>query len=268
MIDLRNYYLSNINENDYYYRFFELVVDINKTYNIFEGERITKDYRFEVFDEDEAIAKFRLLCQPGSDPHSAEEKCWFFLVSYFLNTRGYVIDQFPNVLSRPPDEPSKFTYGDIRDNAFLRGLNDGNTVRYAIRRQIVAEMTFTRKGSAVNIEDDLNQIVQRLSVRNARFEEMELDEKLREIANLIEGLLKVNGRFINLDYPKMMFDYVDNESIKKFRKQLQCFRHSDAHALKERSSITEDQKEFLVDYGVTICKAVYRLRSLEDETWE
>ena len=38
---------------------------------------------------------------------------------------------------------------------------------------------------------------------------MEDDEKLREIANLIENLLKENGKFIQPDYSKVMLGLVD-----------------------------------------------------------
>lgn len=40
-------------------------------------------------------------------------------------------------------------------------------------------------------------------------EEMSVDEKLKEIDNLIENLLKVNGKFVTPDYSSVMFDYVD-----------------------------------------------------------
>lgn len=260
MIDLRTYYLSNIVENDYYHRFYKLIKDINTTYNIFAGEQILEDYVFEVFDENEAIDKFRLLCQPDSDSNSKEAKCWFILVAYFLNSRGYSIAQFPHVLRRPPDEPSDFTYGEIRKKAFLLGLNDGNKIRYAIRRQIVAEMEFVRESTAVAIEDDLDQKVQLISVRNASFDDMSLDEKLREIANLIENLLKLNGKYTQPDFFKVMFDYVDNDTVKQLRKQLQCFRHSTEEMLNERAAFSIEQKNFLVDFGVTICKAIYSMR--------
>lgn len=263
MINLREYYLQNVNQSEYYFRFYDLIKNVNTTYNIFDGESISQDYRFEVFDENEAIDKFRLLCQPGSEPYAKEDKCWFFLVSYFLNVRGYVIEQFPNILSRPPEEPSDFTYGEIRDKAFLLGLNDGNTIRYAIRRKIVSEMTFTHKNLSLDTGEALSSAIRQISVRDAKFEEMTADEKLQMVANLIENILKVNGRFIQLDYSEIMFDYIDNESIKKLRKQLQCFRHSDAGALIERDAFAEEQKSFLIDYGVTVCKALYALRTHE-----
>ena len=128
MIDLREYYLDNISEDDYYYRFFSLIEGVNRTYNVFYGEEETQGFEFLVHDEIEAIEKFRLLCQPGNEPERNEDRCWFYVVAYYLNAHGYVIEQFPDVLRRPPTEPSSFTYGTIRDRAVSLGLDDDGTV--------------------------------------------------------------------------------------------------------------------------------------------
>ena len=93
MIDLREYYLDNISEDDYYYRFFSLIEGVNRTYNVFYGEEETQGFEFLVHDEIEAIEKFRLLCQPGNEPERNEDRCWFYVVAYYLNAHGYVIEQ-------------------------------------------------------------------------------------------------------------------------------------------------------------------------------
>ena len=46
MIDLREYYLDNISEDDYYYRFFSLIEGVNRTYNVFYGRRRRRDSSF------------------------------------------------------------------------------------------------------------------------------------------------------------------------------------------------------------------------------
>lgn len=262
MIDLRQYYLDNVAESDYYYRFFSLIEGVNRTYNVFHGEEETQEFEFLVHDEIEAIEKFKLLCQPGNEPESKEDRCWFYVVAYYLNACGYVIEQFPDVLRRPPKEPSDFTYGRIRDRALSLGLDDNGTVRWATRRQLVAEMNFVRKSSSVAIDEPLDQMIQRISAGDRRFEEMKIDEQLREIANLIENLLKEDGKFIEPDYAKVTFGYIDNNTVKTLRGQLQCFRHSSNESLVERAGFSEEQKMFLVDFGVTTCKAIYCLTRL------
>ena len=63
-MDLKEYYLQNVKETDYHYRFRKTIQNSNITYNIFTGYEETNDYQFEIFDVEEAITKFRGLCQP------------------------------------------------------------------------------------------------------------------------------------------------------------------------------------------------------------
>lgn len=259
MIDLREYYLTNVEENDYYYQFRSLVENVNVTHNVFDGAREAGNYQFHIFDEDEAIEKFRGLCQPECEPSTVEGQCWFYLVAYYLNIHGYSIKEFPNVLSRPPKDPVAFVYGEIRNRAFSLGLNEGNTIRYATRRQIVSELTFVQKESSVIISETLNKKMELISSRNARFEQMEKDEKLKEIGNLIEYLLKDDGQYIQLDYSEVAFDYVSDAVVKSFRHKVQCFRHSSKESLKERAEVSDAQKDFLIDFGLTLCNLIHRL---------
>lgn len=75
-MDLKEFYFQNIKESEYHYRFLESVKKVNYTYNIFYGEEETQNYQFEIYDVEEAITKFKELCQPDVD-FSGENKCWF-----------------------------------------------------------------------------------------------------------------------------------------------------------------------------------------------
>ena len=55
-------------------------------------------------------------------------------------------------------------------------------------------------------------------------------------------------------------EYVDDEIIKKYRKQIQCFRHSSNNALEERKQFSDEEKEFIIDYGITIIKLIYSFK--------
>ena len=50
LIDLREFYLSNVSEEEYYYQFYELVRDVNMVHDIFSGYEERNDYKFEVFN--------------------------------------------------------------------------------------------------------------------------------------------------------------------------------------------------------------------------
>ena len=113
--------------------------------------------------------------------------------------------------------------------------------------------------SSIDIIDEIEDKFVEISNRQASFDEMSTDEKLAEIVNLLENLLKSNGKFASLQYTTICFDYVSADTIKKYRKQLHCFRHSSDDAIRERKSFSEEQKHFLIDYGLTIINAVHEL---------
>jgi len=174
-MDLKEFYFQNIQEAEYHYRFHDSIKNVNRIYNIFSGYEEVDDYEFEVYDAEEAITKFRELCQPEVSFSSSEKKCWFYLITYYLYKMGYEIKEFPRVLARPPVDPSDFTYGEIRNRIIAQGDDDNGTVRYAVRRK------------------------------------------------------------------------------------MHCFRHATDEAIAERNSYSEEQKNFFVDYGLTIVKVIHSL---------
>lgn len=112
MIDLREYYLDNISEDDYYYRFYSLIEGVNRTYNVFYGEHETQGFEFLVHDEIEAIEKFRQLCRPENEPNRKEDRCWFYIVAYYLNAHGYH-RAIPRCTAQAPERTIQLY---IRDN--------------------------------------------------------------------------------------------------------------------------------------------------------
>lgn len=258
-MDLKDFYFQNIQEDEYHYRFHASIENVNKVYNIFSGYKEVENYEFEVYDVEEAVTKFRELCQPDLDFSSSENKCWFYLISYYLYKVGYEIKEFPRLLARPPIDPSDFTYGEIRNKIITQGDDDNGTVRYAVRRKFVASLTFEQKSGYVDIDDSINQKFVEISNRQASFNNMSIDEKLAEIANLIESLLKKNGKFLTPNYSTICFDYISNDIVTNYRKKMHCFRHAADDAIAERKIYSEEQKTFFVDYGLTIVKVIYSL---------
>ena len=69
-------------------------------------------------------------------------------------------------------------------------------------------------------------------------------------------MLKKNGKFLSIDYSLICFDYINEETVKGYRHKLQCFRHSSNESIEERASFTNEQKSFLIDYGLVIIKVI------------
>lgn len=265
-MDLKKFYFKNVKEFDYHYRFFDAIQNVNVTYNFLTDKEEINDYKFEIYDVEEAITKFRELCQPGINFADNENKCWFYLILFYLYSMGYEVKEFPRIIERPPVEPTDFTCKEIRNRIIAEGNDDKGTVRYAERRKYVAAMTFMQKPNHIDVNGTINQKFIEISNRQASFNNMSVDEKLSEIANLIENLLKKDNKFIALDYSKICFSYVTNEMVTKYRKQMHCFRHASSEAIEERKTFTEEQKSFLVDFGLTIVKVIYEIVKLDAGT--
>lgn len=258
-MDLKDFYFQNVKEDEYHYRFYESIENANKIYNIFSGYEEVNNFEFYVYDTEEAIMKFRELCQPEISFSDNGKKCWFYLISYYLHKMGYEIKEFPRVLARPPVEPSEFTYGEIRNRIIAQGDDEQGAVRYATRRKFVASMIFEIHSNHIAVDSPIHQKFIEISNRQASFNNMSTDEKLAEIANLIENLLKKNGKFITPDYSELCCDYISDNIVASYRRKMHCFRHATNEAIEERKSYSEKQKNFFVDYGLTIVKAIHSL---------
>jgi hypothetical protein len=262
-MDLRKYYLENVEQQEYYHNFYELINHVNETHNIFVGYEETHDYKFLIDSVDDAIEKFKYLCQPENESHDNEDSCWFYLILFYLKKCGYVIEEFPRVIEHPPLISFDFVNKEIRNKLISEGKDDNGTVRYAERRKLVANLTFTKRDNYIELVDAIEAKFKEISNRQASFQNMSTDEKLAEIANLIENMLKKDGKFQSLDYTKICFDYIDGDMIKRYRKQIQCFRHSAPESIHERETFSKEQKVFLIDLGLTILKAIHALLNNE-----
>ncbi|MBK5241926.1 hypothetical protein [Clostridium sp.] len=112
-------------------------------------------------------------------------------------------------------------------------------------------------GEKVVVNEELDELIKKISTRNAQFNEMALDEKLKELVNLMEYLLKKDGKFITLNYDNISLGFIKESDVKELKKKIQCFRHSSQESLKEREEYTENQKQFMVELGIVICHLIY-----------
>lgn len=248
MVDLCTYYKETVSENEYYICNFGL------------------PYKYEIIgsywisDDVDAINKFKNLIMPYNERNRLEnihnEEKFIYLCNY-LHNEGYYIKQFPEFLQRPTSRWD-FSYNMIRDKLIEKDKNNNGIVSWKDRRIYVNSLEFISK-KKYDISDEMNLVIQNISTRNASFEELSMDEKLKEICNAIEFLLKKDGKFLVLDYSNSC-GYLSDELVKKYRNKLECFRHSTEEALEERKTYLVEQKNFLIKYGLLI------LDFIKDET--
>lgn len=118
------------------------------------------------------------------------------------------------------------------------------------------ERIFNLQSINLSINEDVGHIFKIVSTRNAEFEQMPVDEKLSNLNMVIEYILNEKKKYKNIDSTKLFLDLIDNDVIKQYRNKTHCFRHGSKDAIEERKKINNDQKDFLIDYGVTICKVI------------
>lgn len=245
MIKLYDYYKRNISDDNYYFFNFNNAIE---EYFIFNND-------YAVYDEKEAISRFKVLLYPANS-YSESDCIEFILISFFLNNNGYYIELFPNFLERPTNV-NKFSL-DIRNYILAKDGRTNGTVTWAERKMTTNSMKFLKKeNSIINISDNLNELFKTISNRNADYMSMSNDEKLAEINNVIENLLKEKDKWNSIDYQIEAFDFIKEEDVIKFRKLVHCFRHGSEDAVEERKEFTDRQKLFLINYGTTLCELIY-----------
>ncbi|MEG1149900.1 MAG: hypothetical protein RSE17_01260 [Bacilli bacterium] len=245
MINLYEYYSKNIIDESYYHYTFNVEIE---TYFAFNDD-------LKYFDEEELKTRFKELTYPVNK--YIETKCIeFIMICFYLNNNGYYIDLFPNFLERPTSVDG-FSIS-IREYIRAQDCTYSGTVTCAGRRGLANSLKFLKKeNSLITVSEDLNNVFKKISNRNTEYVNMNSNEKLSEINNVIENILKVNNKWETIDYKTKTFDFLSDTTITKYRNITNCFRHGSGNSIEEKNSFTEEQKKFLINYGTTICEVIY-----------
>jgi hypothetical protein len=256
-MELLEYFLKEVDANNPYYQFREDIE--NGQVNIFDNTPIPYE-KLYVSSSKEAINKFRILTQPQNS-YGAEENCKFILICHYLYQNKYVIEEFPELLENPMTL-SEFAYNQVRTYLISRGIGNSNRVAWQDRRDLINTLKFKILENFY-VQSEINQLFQIVSTRSAEFQAMTNEEKLKEIANLLEYLLKDGKKFITLNTDSIYCGFISNDQITAYRKKIQCFRHSSMDSLVERESL-KDNIEFLISYGLAILAPLKKIRTNKD----
>lgn len=256
-INLREYFLSNCKSNDFYFRFYNYIKEFKIVYGLFDTEE--EPPNIIIFDAQECIRKFKKLLEPNLNSSTAEYE--FILYCFFLFKNGYFIEQFPNILKQP-ESLNSFSNTDMRMYLIQKGRGDSNRVAYAERRLLANELIFTKIESiTVNnfeISDEINNIFQSISTRDAYFQQMTVDEKLESINNAIEFIIgRDSRRYEEFLSSAILLGLINDNQLRKLRNMLHAFRHGSKEMVLERNNYTEKQKTFLINYGISVLIAAY-----------
>lgn len=253
MIDLIKFFFDNIEERSPYKKYFESIKRFDQETS---SDRNIMGFSVMITSstDDDVIERIKSLCMPTSF-HSEEEMIEFILLCFYLNEKGYYIEQFPNQLSNPKNL-MEFSYYEIRNYLISLGKDEAGTVRWAVRRTAVNALSFKHKNGFHHVvHDGLNDAFVKISTRQASFSEMSDQEKIEQISNLIENKLKVGNQFLELDTANTA-NLLSNENLLQYRKLTQCYRHATVESLAEREQY-KNQEQFLIYYGLAFLYAIF-----------
>lgn len=199
--------------------------------------------KFLIDNIDDAIEKFKNFCQPKNESHNNEYRCWFYLVLFYLIKCGYIIEEFPRIIEHPPIDSFDFVNKEIRNKLIAEGKDDNDTVWYKERKKLIANLTFTQMDNYIELVDVIEKRFKEISNRQASFQSMSTEEKLTEIANLIESMLKKNGKFMS-DYSQICFDYIDEDAIKRYKKRFSILDIQHLNQLAKESLLQKNKRYF------------------------
>lgn len=239
MINLVKYYIENqANQNEYYKK----ICPVSSMCN----------FELEVIDFNDMIDKWKNCLYPGTTYKNCE--LTFYIISFFLFNNGYIIAEHPNLLKQIKS-PDYFSDGEIKLATRNKYGNNGSMsgVAWSDRRRYVDELNIIKKyDGEISLLEDIDDIIGKVSTRNAKFNEMTNDEKLENIRNVFENIGKKNGKYIKVPFDQLTLGYIKSQYVQKYADELQCFRHGAEELLFKRSRYTDREKEFLIDYGKAI----------------
>lgn len=108
---------------------------------------------------------------------------------------------------------------------------------------------------AVSPNSNTQEILRIVSTRSAEFDDMSKDEKLSSLNQAIEYLLKDKNNYKQINNAQFC-DLINDATVIEFRKKTHCFRHASKESITERQKLTDKQKDFLINFGLSIVTAL------------
>lgn len=244
------------------------MVDLVAYYNKYRSgyyNKFARELSNEIYvltDAQEIVDTLRSILKPpgGNSQTEADyydhNQNYFLLICFWLYKHGYTVKEFPNLLSRPTSL-YQFAYEEIR-KYLKRRDNYDDSVPWRDRRELCDSLTIVSNGKFQDVPNEVQEIIKLISTRGADFDSMEVDERLSTLNNLVENLLKKDGKFIRLDYDNIFFGYLAEEHVVDLRKKTHCFRHGDKQAVVDRKKYSDEEKKFMVDLGIFIAIHIHR----------
>lgn len=248
-MNLTEFFMDNYvcGENLFYDAFYTFYME-----NVPEAEYLVKDV-------EDLIEKWKKALYPNYI-NDLEANICFGLMSFWLFKNEYIVEEYPKFLYRCKSN-KEFSSNELyRKTKELYGTKpDKNEVAWESRRDYIDSLTVKKRDkSIVFIDYDIETLLTKVSTRDEEFNNMGLNEKLYAIRNAYENIGKIDGKFIKVPFEEITSGYITSDLVNLFSKEIQCFRHGDVTMIEKRDSFSDEQKQFFVDFGLTLLSAYHR----------
>jgi len=214
----------------------------------------------EYIDDEQVINEWKSCLYPSNISKVSEiafEKAKYYLLSYYLWSEGYFIKDFPSELDSSLGLDN-FANRVLYDATAIKyGRESNGSVKWKNRRTLIDSLTIIKKESIITIEEKVDELIKNISTRSAKFEHMAIDEKLENIRNAYDHLVKLYGGFDKIDYLNVFMSFIEESNLKDFSKRLHAFRHGDGAALLERTVYTDQEKKYMIEFGVIVLNRLW-----------
>ena len=221
------------------------------------------NYRYK--SHDAIIYSFKEILKPkyGGNKSKIHSDYWdsdfeeYQVIMPWLKKNDYYIEEFPNVIQNQVDLKT-LGYDMIRNKVQFNSETSAGSVAWEQRRQLIDSLTIKKRNDfpAFSIQTSVKEIIREVSIGKGELHTLELDEQLVLLSNTIEYLLKEKSGFKEIS-SEIFYDFLDEEEVKKFRKDTHAFRHGNSEAIGERKSWSDSKKIFYVRLGIIIITNIY-----------
>lgn len=177
----------------------------------------------------------------------------------WLKGKGYYIKQFPNVIQKQQSLNS-FAYDEIRNYIRVnKNYGASDSIPWSDRRELITNLKLCKRGdhSSFDVNKDLDHIIKDISNGRGHLDTQTVDDQLATLCNCIEYFLKEKKKFKEIS-SDLFYGFLDNNDLKKFRKDTQIFRHATKETLEERRFWDDNRKKFYIRLGINMVTEIHQ----------
>lgn len=114
----------------------------------------------------------------------------------------------------------------------------------------------------IKLEDESIKTIETISTNSAPWQNKSQDQKLLDLCNIFEYLLRSpNNKYNSINDEEAFSGLINDSLIKKYKDILQIFRHNKQSDIDQRKNMSKKRKDFLIDFGKIILNVISKYKN-------